>query len=250
MFDNQPDATQYLRENFNMDYASLFNADYSTAMLADAAFRAKVPVRIPPSGLVPLDRQQKVAGPAFTVNANNDLVSILTAVHRAEAGQVAVITNKTFEVAVFGDLIATESNRKGLAGFVVDGLVRDTLAVLDIGMPVISRGTLPIGPLKISADLKGIGEINVPVQLGDVTIEPEDWIFGDADGVIVLAADDLAAVFARADSSQQREDQLMAEIRAGAALGDLMQLEDFLEKRAKDPSANFSQHLEALGRAL
>lgn len=233
-----------------MDYAKLFQEAYSTAMLADAAYRAKVPVRIPPSGLVPLDRRQKLAGVAFTVEANNDLVSILTAVHRAEAGQVAVISNKTFEVAVFGDLIATESHRKGLAGFVVDGLVRDTIAVLDIGMPVMSRGTLPIGPLKISAELKGIGEINVPVQLGEVTVQPGDWIFGDADGVIVLAADDLDAVFKRADESQEREDQLMAEIRTGAALGDLLQLEAFLKKREADPSANFSQHLEELGRAL
>ncbi len=233
-----------------MDYAKLFQESYSTAMLADAAYRAKVPVRIPPSGLVPLDRQQKLAGVAFTVEANNDLVSILTAVHRADAGQVVVISNKTFEVAVFGGLIATESQRKGLAGFVVDGLVRDTLAVLDIGIPVMSHGTIPIGPLKISADLKGIGEINVPVQLGEVTVQPGDWIFGDADGVIVLAADDLDAVFKRADESQEREDRLMAEIRAGTALGDLLQLEAFLKKRETDPSANFSQHLEELGRAL
>jgi len=232
-----------------MDYVALFHDDYSTAALADAAYRAKVPVRIPPSGLVPLDRYQKLAGPAFTVAANNDLVSILTAVHRAEAGQVAVITNKTFEVAVFGDLIATESQRKGLAGFVVDGLVRDKLAVLDIGFPVMSRGTLPIGPLKISADLKGIGLINSPVQLGEVTVQPGDWVFGDADGVIVLDADDLDAVFTRAKISQEREEQLMAEIRAGTPLGELFQLEDFLEKRAKDPSTTWRQHLTDLGRA-
>lgn len=232
-----------------MDYAKLFHADYSTAMLADAAFRAGVPVRIPPSGLVPLDRQQKLAGSVFTVEANNDLVSILVAVHRAKAGQVAVITNKTYEVAVFGDLIATEAHRKGLAGVIVDGLVRDTIPVLDIGLPVISRGTLPIGPLKIPADLKGIGQINVEVYMGDVAIQPGDWVFGDADGVILLSDTDLEVVFKRAETSQQREDQLMAEIRAGVALGDLFKLEDFLEKRAKDPSASFNQHLADLGRA-
>jgi 4-hydroxy-4-methyl-2-oxoglutarate aldolase len=236
-------------EKIIMDYASLFQADYSTAMLADAAFRAGILVRIPPSGLVPLDRQQKLAGPVFTVEANNDLVSILVAVHRAEAGQVAVITNKTYEVAVFGDLIATEARRKGLAGFVVDGLVRDTIAVLDIGLPVISRGKLPIGPLKIAADLKGMGQINGEVHMGDIAIQPGDWIFGDADGVIILTADNLEGVFTQADTSQEREDQLMAEIRAGAALGDLLKLEDFMEKRAKDPSASFKQHRADLGRA-
>jgi 4-hydroxy-4-methyl-2-oxoglutarate aldolase len=236
-------------ENLPMDYVTLFHDDYSTAALADAAYRVKVPVRIPPSGLVPLDRHQKLAGPAFTVAANNDLVSILVAIHRAEPGQVAVITNKTFEVAVFGDLMATEARRKGLAGFVVDGLVRDKLAVLDIGIPVMSRGTLPIGPLKIPADLKGTGQINGEVHLGDVTIQAGDWVFGDADGVIVLDADDLDAVFTRAKISQDREEQLMAEIRAGTPLGELFQLDDFLEKRAKDPSITWRRHLTDLGRA-
>ena len=232
-----------------MDYVSLFHTEYSTATLADAAFRAKRPVRIPSSGLKPLDRNQKLAGPAFTVEANNDLVSILVALHRAESGQVAVITNTTSEVAVFGDLMATEAHRKGLAGFVVDGLVRDTLAVLDIGLPVISRGTLPIGPLKIRADLKGIGRINVEVFFGEVAIQPGDWVFGDADGVIILAPDDLEAVFSQAKISQEREDQLMSEIRAGTPLGDLFQIEAFLEKRASDPTVSWSQHLADLGRA-
>lgn len=232
-----------------MDYATVFHTSYSTASLADAAFRASVPVRIPPSGLKPLDRYQKIAGPVFTVEANNDLVSILAAIHRAEAGQVIVITNTMFEVAVFGDLMATEAQRKGLAGFVVDGLVRDTIAVLEIGLSVMSRGTLPIGPLKIPADRKGIGRINVDVQLGDVAIVAGDWVFGDADGLIVLAESDLEAVFARADLSQQREDQLMAEIRAGTPLGELFQLESYLEKRAKDPSVTWGQHLADLGRS-
>jgi regulator of RNase E activity RraA len=99
-----------------------------------------------------------------TLQANNDLVAILGAVHAAQPGDVIVISNRTREVALLGDLIGTEARRKGLAGFVIDGLVRDTTELIDIGLRVICRGAIPVGPLKLPAELKGIGQSGVEIH--------------------------------------------------------------------------------------
>lgn len=232
------------------NYADTFQARYSTALLADAAFRAGVPANIPPPGLGPLRPLDKIAGPIVTVEANNDLLSILGAVHRANPGDIVVIANRTFEVALIGDLIAAEAKRKHLAGIIVDGLVRDATELRDIGVPVFSQGFYPVGPLKLPAELKGIGKINVNLSLGEALASPGDWAFGDVDGVLLLAASHLPAVFEWAEKSWQSEEMMAAEIRAGRPLGDLLAIESFLEKRQKDPHADFNLHLAELGRAI
>jgi 4-hydroxy-4-methyl-2-oxoglutarate aldolase len=231
------------------DLTAAFRDRYSTALLADAAYRAGAPVSAPPAGLAPLRQRDKLAGPVVTVQANNDLVSILGAVHRARPGDVVVIANQT-PVGIIGDLIAIEARRKGLGGIIVDGLVRDAVALVEIGLPIFSRGRLPVGPLKLAPALKGVGEVGVELTLGEIQVKPGDWAFGDADGVIFIAAADLAATHEWAEKSWQREEALAAEMRAGKALGDLVEIEAFLEKRGQDPSADFNEHLARLGRAI
>ena len=66
-----------------MDYAAKFGEFYSTALLADAAFQTGVPLGVAPPGLAPLAQRDKLAGPVVTVEANNDLLTIMAAVHRA-----------------------------------------------------------------------------------------------------------------------------------------------------------------------
>ena len=231
-------------------YTNVFLERYGTALLADAAFRAGKEPKIGPPGLAPLTPAAKVAGPVTTIDAENDLVAILAALHRATAGEILLITNRTLEVGLIGDLIALEARRKRLAGIVVDGLVRDSADIEAIGLPVFSRGILPVGPLKLPPRLKGIGRIDVPVKVGQVRVTPGDWLFGDRDGIIILAAEDLAQVFAWAEKSWKREVALAAEIRSGNALGELLQIEAFLAKRETDENADFNEHLLAAGRAI
>jgi 4-hydroxy-4-methyl-2-oxoglutarate aldolase len=233
-----------------MNVLALFHERYSTALLADAAYRAGVPLAVPPAGLAPLAGHHKLAGPVVTVQANNDLLAILGALHHARPGDVVVIANRTREVALLGDLIATEAQRKRLAGFVVDGLVRDTTTLLDLGVPVVCRGAVPVGPLKLPAELKGVGERDVTLALSGARVSPGDWAFADADGVIFLASADLPAVYEQAAQSWEREEALAAEVRAGAALGDLLGIDDFLAARESDPGADFNAHLAARGRAI
>jgi len=232
------------------DYSYLFREHYSTSLLADAAFRGGIEVGLPSSGLRPLDLHGRLAGPAITVEANNDLVSILEAVHRAAPNDVVVIANRMADVALIGDLIGTEAVRKGLAGFVVDGLVRDIVDLVDLRVPVHCRGSHPVGPLKVPAPMKGIGVVGGPVSIGGVDVAPGMWVFGDADGLVVLEAGDLEAVFDRAAVALRREEALAREIASGTALGDAMELDSFLSKRRNDPRSDFNTHLAGIGRAI
>jgi regulator of RNase E activity RraA len=239
-----------IRGDFMSEFVDLFRDRYSTALIADAAYRADMPVRVPTAGLAPLNQQDKIAGPIKTVRANNDLVSIIAAVHQAQAGHIIVIANETYEVALIGDLIGTEAKRKDLAGIIVDGLVRDATELLEINLPVICRGLYPVGPLKLPAELKSHGEIDVEVKVGDAIAYTGDWAFADADGVVFLAKKDLEVTFEWAEKSWRREEALAAEIKGGRALGDIFEIERFLEARNRDPQVNFNQHLAALRKAI
>jgi 4-hydroxy-4-methyl-2-oxoglutarate aldolase len=154
------------------------------------------------------------------------------------------------EVGLIGDLIALEAHRKRLAGIVVDGLVRDSPELPEIGLPVFSRGVIPIGPLKLPPSRKGVGQIDVTVAIGETNVKPGDWIFGDSDGIIFLEAGELPDAFDWAERSWKREEALAAEIRAGYALGDLLKIEEFLAKRKVDEEADFNKHLLAAGWAI
>ena len=232
------------------DYSNLFGERYSTSLLADAAYRTGIDVGLPTPGLRPLDAHSKLAGPAVTVEAENDLVSVLEAVHRAAPNDVVVIANRTADVAMIGDLIGAEAVRKGLAGFVVDGLVRDTVELIDLGVPVHCRGSCPVGPLKVPAAMKGIGVVGGPVLINGATVFPGMWVFGDADGLIILKVDNLEEVFDNAAVALRREESLAGEIASGTVLGDAFELDAFLSKRSDDPHSDFNTHLTEIGRAI
>lgn len=226
-----------------MDYADIFHQRYSTALIADAAYRANLPLGIGTPGLAPLDRRQKLAGPAVTVQANNDLISILAAVHYAQPGDVIVVTNKTDAVALIGDIIGGEAQHKGLAGFVIDGRVRDSIALLELDLTVVCRGTYPVGPLKLPDELKDNGQRDVELTLGEAKVHPGDWVFADVDGVIFIAAGHLPALYEQSEQLLEREENLIANIKKGTSLSEMVALESFLEKRTKDPTADFNAHL-------
>jgi regulator of RNase E activity RraA len=232
------------------DYAQQFLTQYSTPIILDAAYRAGVRFGLPSPGITPLDSDNKIAGPVATVEANNDIVSVMQVVHQAETGQVVAIANRSPDVAILGDLIVTEARRKGLAGFVVNSCVRDVTAILDIGLPIFCRGATPLGPLKMPQENKGIGEVNVQIAFDSAEIEPGNWVFGDADGVLFIKAEELAAVFEQAAAAESREEQLVKQMNEGRALADILQIETFLAHRAEDPTADFNEHLGKIGGAL
>src|SRR5258708_2759332 len=131
----------------------------------------------------PLSKSMKVAGPAFTVEVRpGDNLLIHAALQLAKPGDVIVVDGKgDLSCALTGALMAAHAEKAGIAGFVIDGAVRDTEDCAKGGFPIFAAGANPNGPLKNSG-----GRINWPVSLAGTTVNPGDLFVGDADGVVVL----------------------------------------------------------------
>lgn len=123
-----------------------------------------------------------LVGPACTVKVfPGDNLMVHKCLDIAEPGDVVVVDSKS-STAALGDLISTKARHRGIAGFVVDGLIRDLPDIRSLGdFPVFAKGVTPIGPLH-----RGPGEINYPIAAGGVVVDPGDIIVADRNGVVVV----------------------------------------------------------------
>jgi RraA family protein len=128
----------------------------------------------------------QLCGPACTVKLfPGDNLMVHKALDVARPGDIVVIdSGRSTANAVLGDIIATKARHRQIAGFVVDGLIRDLPAVRLLDFPVFARGTTSIGPLH-----RGPGEINFPICCGGVVVYPGDIIVADAAGIVVVPKD-------------------------------------------------------------
>jgi regulator of RNase E activity RraA len=157
---------------------------------------------------------EKIAGPACTVKVfPGDNLMVHKSLDVAQPGDVVVIdTSNSGMTAVLGDLISTKARHRGIAGFVVDGLVRDLPAIQALkDFPVFARGTTPIGPLH-----RGPGEINYLISAGGVVVHPGDVIVGDVNGVVVIPRGIAEVLLQRLQGRAQAE----SEYRDAVARGD------------------------------
>lgn len=131
----------------------------------------------------------KLIGRAFTVLAA-DVYEVpqepyklqLEALDAMKKDDIFLVTTGSMRAAFWGELISARTIHKGGRGAIVDGLSRDTEKVREMGFPVFSRGRSPV-------DSKGRIDViayNVPVECGGVSVYPQDLIFGDADGIVVV----------------------------------------------------------------
>jgi regulator of RNase E activity RraA len=111
---------------------------------------------------------------------------------------------------VLGDLISTKARHRGIAGFIVDGLIRDLPSILPLDFPVFARGVTPIGPLH-----RGPGEINYPICCGGVVINPGDLIVADAAGIIVVPREIASELLARLKVHDETNRAYLESVRRG-----------------------------------
>lgn len=104
----------------------------------------------------------------------------------------------------------TYAEKKGLAGIVVNGALRDLDGILRSSMPVYAKGITPQGPFK-----NGPGEINVPVCCGGVVVLPGDILVGDLDGVVVIRKDDAPYIIDKAQEKLAKETKKLSAYAEG-----------------------------------
>jgi len=174
--------------------------------------------------LIPLRR---LAGPATTVDAKpGDNLVIHHALTFAQLGDVLVVDAKGYaEAGPWGDILTLAAQKIGITGLIIDGAVRDSDSILEMGFPVFSRG------LSICAAQKNQpGQVNVPIICGGVAISPGDWIMGDRDGVVVIPRRNVSAVIAAAKERHAAEMALRKGIEAGKSTVELLGLETSLRR--------------------
>ena len=156
----------------------------------------------------------RVAGPVFTARCSpGDNLAIHVAVTRAPAGSVLVADMAgERDYGYWGEVLTTAAEVRGIAGLVIDACVRDCDALAAHGFPVFSTGLALTGASKVQP-----GAIDRPVTVGDVAVEPGDWVVGDVDGVVVLPGPELDAVLTAGRARMAKEAALFATLRDGGS---------------------------------
>lgn len=154
------------------------------------------------SQIKPMGEKQTLLGPAFTVKAAiGDNLLFNKAIALAKPGDVIVVDAiGDMNQSVCGDLMYQFAMKKGIAGFVVDGVVRDVAFLRDHDFAVYARGVTPRGPYK-----NGYGEINTDISCGNQVVHPGDIITADEDGVLVIRPADAPELLKKALAVVERE---------------------------------------------
>lgn len=177
------------------------------ALLGDNMARTTGVYGIPPrSG-------QGLVGPALTVRTRSgDNLAIYRAFSHCRPGDVLMIDGGGApDQALMGEIMITYARSIGVVGVVIDGAIRDLRAIKEMNFPVYARSVTHRGPYK-----NGPGEINVPVSIGGMVVNPGDLIVADDDGLIAIPPSDVAQVVAAARKQQAAEAEKLAAIAAGS----------------------------------
>ena len=122
-------------------------------------------------------------GPIRTLSVLDDNALVRQALERPGNGAVLVVNGGgSLKRALVGDNLAKLAIENGWAGIVVHGAIRDVAVINSMDVGVKALGTIPL-----RADRDAIGEIDIPTAFGGVIFTPGDWLYADADGVIVAA---------------------------------------------------------------
>lgn len=164
------------------------------------------------SGIKPLNPDIKLFGSAVTVEVRSgDNLMIHVALKIAQKGDVLVInTNGDLQYGVWGEITTRVAMKKGLAGVVFDGSVRDSDFISKSGFPLYCRGICPCGGGK-----EGTGQVNFPISCGGVAVHPGDVIVGDGDGIVVVPKDMVDIALKGAQERTEVEAKRIAGIEEG-----------------------------------
>jgi regulator of RNase E activity RraA len=174
-----------------MDYAAYLQL--ATTTLADVLKRD----RIMGIGIRPLWPQMpRIAGPAYTVSCPpGDNLTLHAAIYRAAPGSIIVVQAGDLDYALAGGNVCAIAKKRGVVGFVLDGVIRDIAEAREMEFPVYARGVIPIAGGK-----RRLGSLREPVQCGGILVSQGDVVVADEDGIVVVRNAEARSVLAAAQA--------------------------------------------------
>ncbi|WP_048439219.1 RraA family protein [Caenimonas sp. SL110] len=162
--------------------------------------------------LRPMHSGGRMAGPALTIKTRpGDNLMIHKALQLARPGDVIVVDGGgDLTNSLIGEIMIGDAIRQQLGGVVIDGAIRDADWIAASPFPVFAAGVTHRGPYK-----DGPGEINVPIAIDGMVIEPGDLVIGDGDGILCVPFDDVASLLEMARKKQDVEAKMVADIASG-----------------------------------
>jgi 4-hydroxy-4-methyl-2-oxoglutarate aldolase len=169
-------------------------------------------------GIKPVDPARAafvgVALPCQTGPGDN--LAIVAAIALARPGDVVVAAAEGFlGSAILGDNVCWMGRNAGVVAMVTDGAVRDAAGIREIGLPVFAAGITPN-----SGARSGPGRVGLPVVCGGVAVAAGDVLVGDADGVVVVPAAQLAAVLDQLERVRAAEKSVQSRLAGGQTHSD------------------------------
>jgi 4-hydroxy-4-methyl-2-oxoglutarate aldolase len=181
------------------------------------------------TGLVPLSSTRRIAGRAHTVKllAKEKVTPRsgppthlgCAAIEASQPGDVIVVEQKSgIDCGSWGGILSLGAHLRGVAGVVADGPVRDVDEARQMDFPVFGRsGTARTARGRIAEEAT-----DVPVTIGDITVEPGDYVLADSSAVVFVAASQIGRVLDAAEQIAAREAAMAAALRQGKPIGQVM----------------------------
>ena len=190
------------------------------------------------SDIKPMIEGIRLVGVAITAKTMaSDLAAVIKAVDVAQPGDIVVIDARSSgDTAFFGENLSISCMNRGVQAMIIDGATRDIEELREAKFPVLCRGIVPN-----AGSISGYGRVNVPIQCGGVEVNPGDIIIVDLNGIVVVHQEEAEAVLKRATQILETEHVLQDKLRAGATIGELLNIDQIL-------SSTFAYQERATGR--
>ena len=149
----------------------------------------------------------RISGPAFTVNmVAGENLALHRAIYEAPVGSIIVAQSNTMDYAVIGGNVALIAFKRGIVGFIIDGVVRDIAEIRENKIPVFGRGVLAMPGTK-----KQAVAVNTPITAGGISVNPGDIIVADEEGIAVIPKDRAEEIYQECKEKVKKEATLSFE---------------------------------------
>jgi len=180
------------------------------------------------SFIKPIGMGMKCCGVALTVyNHAGDNLMLHKAIEVAERGDVIIaVTGGYTEAGIWGEIMTTAAQTKGIVGLVTDGSIRDSEAIRRLAFPTFCKGISIKGSAK-----EIIGTINKTIICAGIIINPGDIIIGDDDGVVVVPKEIGADIVLKCKQREKKEAVIMKQLKLGKTTLEIYNLDEILKKK-------------------